>query len=448
VVLPLFHCLVSKYLFSSHFFSFLKAKGVLSMGKITLSLLGAGLLAGFLSAQGIPGTGPGVIRGQAISKAFDTKNLTKVGTGVTQVSLVKLPNNAPGTWTACLTIQRLATTYGGTGQVDGVVMGVWDLAKGTFTPNTLGNKLNTGNKGEFGLMLEPKLGLIAVVDKSDGVYLAKRNVFTQAFPAPFKVKGVPGTYVDPSVGTIGGKLKLFYVATFNSVAGIYMSDLVVPKNMSVTNPPSVTGTPVLVAAKVRSSGLVHSPTPMMGPDGDIEGIFMAERVGNDSDMFLANDLNPSTPLLMVADNTAWMNNGGFAGGVLHFANSAHYTSGSDELGVAWLLGDNEKVGGTMNITSGVFRESSAVVMPVFLSLKLLPAALPIGGFLGKLGLDPAVLVTVGTISHVTPDQRGHMAIPLPNLGSLKGLVLPIQGVAFELAKSRKTFTNTAWVKIK
>ncbi len=418
------------------------------MGKITLSLLSAGLLAGFVSAQGIPGASPGVIRGQQISKAFDTKKLTKVGTGVTQVSLVHLPNNPAGTWTACLTIQRLTTAYGGTGQVDGVVMGLWNMANGTFTPNTLGNKMNTGHKGEFGLMIEPKLGLVAVVDKSDGVYLSKRTVFTLAFPAPFKIKGVPGTYVDPSVGTVGGKLKLFYVATFNNVAGIYMSDLVVPANMSATNPPSITGTPVLVSAKVQTGGLVHSPSPMMGPDSDIEGLYMAERVGNDSDMFLANDLNPSTPTLKVADNTAWMNNGGFAGGVLHMANSAHYASGSDELGVAWLLGDNEKVGGTMNITSGVFRESAAVVMPVFLSLKLLPAAIPISGFIGKLGLDPSVIISIGNIAHATPDQRGSLAIPLPNNSALKGLVLPIQGIAFEVAKGRKTFSNTAWVKIK
>ncbi len=418
------------------------------MGKITLSLLGAGLLAGFISAQGVPGTGPGVIRGQQISKAFDTKNLTKVGLGVTQVSLVRLPTNPAGTWTACLTIQRLTSTYGGTGQVDGVVMGTWDRDKGTFTPNKLANALNTGHKGEFGLMLEPKLGLIAVLDKSDGVYLSKRNVFTQAFPAPFKVSGVPGTYVDPAVGNVGGKLKLFYVATLNGVQGVYMSDLVVPANMSATNPPKITGTPVLVASKVRTGGLVHSPTPMLGPDGDIEGIFMSERVGNDSDQFLANDLNPSTPLLMVADNTAWMNNGGYAGGIFHFANSAHYSSGSDELGVAWLLGDNEQVGGTMNITSGLFRESAAAVMPVFLGLKLLPAAIPISGFLGKLGLNPSVLINIGNITHATKDHRGSISIPLPNNSSLKGIVLPIQGVAFEVAKGRKTFTNTAWVKIK
>jgi len=402
------------------------------MLRLSLSILTASLVAGLGHAQG---AGPGVIGGPGLSKAFTISNMNGIGTGIIQISTWKLPINPAGQWTACLTVSNLISKYGGTGSGSGVVMGIYDQLNDTFTPNTMANAFNPGPI--FGLMLEPKLGNVAVVDSPPRI--ATRKNFTQPFGSPKPIQGLTASGApDPSLGYVGGQLKLFYFATVSGGQGIVMQDL----DETV---PTVKGSPVLVAL-TPTTGRAHSPTPIMGADGDVEGIFFAENVSSDSDMWLANDLDPTTPNVQVIDSgSTWSNNGGVAGGQFLYAESAVYSTGAQRLDAAWILGDVEKIGGTADITAAVYMSKvpPPAVTVVFMSDKPI-TALTIPGLLGQFGLNPAILAVLGSIPHIDKTQMGTMSFPLPNDPKLKNAAVAIQGLS--IYGTQLAFTNTAWIK--
>lgn len=390
--------------------------------------LSAVVLAGSLCAQG---AGPGVIIKTRVSKAFTYANMTGTGTNISQISLVKMLNDPAGTWTACVTMANLATKFGGTGG-RGVLMGKWDSAKDTFTPTLTANSFNAAST-PFGLMVEPWRGLIAVTDLPTQV--ATRSIFTQPFGKPIPIVGLAGG-TDPAVGYVGGKLKLFWLDSVGSQQGIVMQDFDATTGMR-------SGTPVLVSNNI--GGTAHSPTPILGSDGEVEGLWLADLAGSDSDMYFANDLDPKTPIFRVEDNTGWSNNGGIAGGTLFWAGAPNGGTGASETAVAWLLGDVEKVGGKIDMTAAVSATiPPAAITATFVSDKVI-APLQIPGIGGALGLNPAVLQPLGNIVHTTPTQRGTLSFQLPNDPTLKGVHAPIQGVSIVLGKL--TFTNTAWLTI-
>ena len=375
-----------------------------------------GLLVLPLGAQ----TAPGVITGPAANPAF-----APLGTGVTQIYLDRLPGDPPGTWTACIT------------QAATLVLGAYDQVNGTFTPTQEAAALNSGSP--FGLMLEPTLGRHAVFDRSTGVFFATRAAPGMPFTTAAQVTGVPGTYVDPAIGYVGGKLKLFYV-----LAGF--ANAIIMQDLDITNPqsPFVSG-PAVQVAVASASSRVHSPTPITGPDGDVEGLWMAERISGDSDMYFKPTLDPLVPQILAVDGTNWRNNGGVAGGHLLYSDSG---KGIYEVESAWLLGDEELPGGTLDVFGAVANTTGLAITTVFLSTGVrAPLQLPPPLDKGALGLDLTVVVGIGGMSHSGPSQMGAMQIGVPNDPALKGVRAAIQGVSLVPQTVTYAFTNTAWVRV-
>ncbi|MFQ5504624.1 MAG: hypothetical protein ACE5F1_07500, partial [Planctomycetota bacterium] len=278
------------------------------------------LATGLVAAQ-VP---PGFTRGEQPSKVFDINkppfasgaNMTG-GNAIMQVSFTKLPINKPGTWTACLTVRALNPAYGGDSSRQAVLMGVYDRTVNppTFTPNKFANALNSNGTNDFGLMLGGSAGQYAVLDKASGAHIAERSNFAVAFGAPKPIGGVTGTYVDPSLGSVGGQLVLFWVEN----GQIVMANL----NKDASGNWSIAATSKgAVATTVRSGGQLHSPTPINGADGDTEGLFLSDRVGTASDMYLADDLDPRTPHVLINTHTYWQNNGGIDGGMFEWADAS------------------------------------------------------------------------------------------------------------------------------
>ncbi len=400
-----------------------------------ISILAAVLLVSSASAQ--LGAGPGVITKPRLNKAFDVKKLSAVGTDIRQISLWHLPGDRPGRWTAGLTMSKLSTAFGGNGTNVGVVMGVYDRTAQTFTPSKLAKNLSSPGD-DFGLMIEPTRGLLAVLDHPSGPVLATRTRVTAPFGAPKRIQGFTASFVDPALGFIGGQLHIFYVVSTGNAPGLYMTRL-------DEKTPKLVGTPVRVGKTVLTQGLftgtTHSPTPIVGADGDIEGLWNADSVGNDSDMYFSEDLDPTTPHHLVANTSRWANNGGVAGGELHFAESGNYAAGTLSAGVAWLLGDIEKPGGTVDITGAVAGAPTALTL-VFLSDRTAkPFAIP--GFGGKFGLNLAAFSVLGSFQHTSMTQRGSLSFKMP-IGISK-IRVPIQGLS--IVGTQLTFTNTARIVI-
>jgi len=379
-------------------------------------------------------TNVGVIRASAPSTLLTVgTGGTVPGTAVEQVSFQPLPGGNPGQYLCCMTVNGLASQYGAVGSRDGLI-GTLDVVKGTFTPTAYAKAMNSTGY-DFGLMVDPK-GLFAVIDHPDGVYFGSRGNLTSSFTNVTKVSQITGTYVDPSLGYIGGQLMLFW-AENNMIA-------MQPFDSSAVK---LTGTKLYVA-KSAKGGTVNSPTPMTGKDGDVEGLWLADLKGSDNDMVFAEDLDANTPVQTLVDTTNWINNGGVAGAMLAWADGASGYHVQDLIG-SWLLGDEETLGGTVDITGAAPTNGGKTMMfdVVAMSTKTM-LALPIPGFTGQFGLNIPNGFVFAATTHKGADDLWSVSFPIPNVPVLHGLKVAVQAISFDQALSTIVFSNTAQVLVK
>lgn len=408
------------------------------MQKPVFSALAISLTCGLLAAQ----TGPGISRTAANSVGLKNGTGTNdiPGTSLIQVSAFQLPGDPPGTWTMCFTVRALPTAFGGKGG-DDVVMGKWNRVTGKFTPRNYTAGLNTqGN--EFGLMLDTS-GRYALLDHPDGVYFAQRAAPNRPFGQAVQVQGmgtiIVPTYVDPAPVYVGG-------TTANDLHMLWVNQgRIVLQKLDISNPaaPRVSGNAKIVVNAQAGFG-PHSPMPLHGPDGTVKGLWHAANMGGDSDMQWSSDLDPMTPFQQVVDSTNWLNNGAVAGGLLVWRDTA-VTNMPQDVGAAWMLGDEKKPGQNASIFGGAFRSTAApAITTIFASVGTI-AGVSIPGINGKLALNPAALIPFASYTHASANERGSITFPLPNIPSLSGVKLVLQGLTIDAGKL--TFTNDAALKI-
>lgn len=403
------------------------------MHRLPTLVLSTVALAAFAQAQ----VAPGEISPSTASTVFTSGTGGNVpGQGFGQINLLRLPGDAPGTWTACLTmLSGLPAANGGVGSYD-LLMGKYDAVNGTFTPNLEAAALNSSGV-EFGLMLDTT-GLHAVFDRATGVFYANRANPTANFGAPVQVTGITGTYVDPALGYVGKQLMIFYAAN---------NDLVM-QPLDISNPaaPKVTGTATVVVKS--TGGTLNSPTPITGPDGDVEGLWHATLTSSDNDMCWANSLNPADGFVVVVDTTTWINNGGVAGGTLFHAGPNNATYSAFELDVAWMLGDEVQPGGTVDLFGAFPRQKNAPgVTAVFLSGGLLPNPVTVPGFGGQLAIDVVTLSYLGAMAHPDASDRGSLSFGIPKDTGLIGATVRCQGVSVDPSTLTATLTNDAIIRV-
>ncbi len=421
-------------------------------------LAGLALLIAPLEAQ----SGPGQITGIIMDPVFRSNNLATLGIydtngtgrGTIQINMTKSsPADTPGKWTAALTIADLAPAYGGAAGKQYVLMGQYDTTGSTptFKPDHRADKMNNTSKADcFGLMIEGRDGLFASVDWNDGAYLGWRIDNTSAFQTPVKIGAasgatpLPGTYIDPSLGYVDNKLKLFFTDKVNS---IFMQDITPTIQNNVLVRAVMEGKPVAVATLgIRP----HSPTPIIDQGGEVRGLWMAANSGNDSDMYFVGGLSTNDKPIKVYDNTGWMNNGGVAGGTLFFVSNDNYNIARNGQ-VAWLLGSNTSLGSIATMTLGCRdpKNSSSVLSRIALSIKAnagtqTPVSIP--GWNGSYALADPILVFT-SMSSTDADELAHWSTSVPNQPALKGQRISIQGLCIPQGVN-PTLTNTATLEFK
>ena len=317
-------------------------------------------------------------------------------------------------------------------------MGTFNPFTNSFSANDEAKHLNS-TRDDLHLTIDPT-GLWAIFERNDGVYVASRAKTATKFAAPRKVSGF-GTLRDvhPSLGPVSGKMRCFYT----DKTKILMQEI------DLANA-KLLGAAVIVSKALQTNAKPFAPTPVVGADGDVEGLWLSEEVtAKDSDMLWAADLDPNTPPAMVIQRKDWTNNGGVAGGFLSFAHDILPRWHIMHSESAWMLGDVEKIGGTADLTiAGVnFSMPTPLVSAIFFSLALKPG-IKIAGIGGKLGLDLATLGVLGTVTHKDLWGVTNFSFRIPNVTGLKGLKLALQSLVINTVKSSLTFSSTATLSIK
>jgi len=402
-----------------------------------LSLAPALLLLASLPAQG---SVPGFSKKPKASFIIINSFTSAPGKDIHSVHHVKLPGDRPGTWTTALSVAQLESFFGGDGKSSGVVMGTFDPGKGTFTVDQEAKALNSSAE-ESDLYLHPS-GTWAIFRRGPAIMLASRAKTGTPFGKPVTVTGFGKlTNPSPSLARLGGK----DVCLYSDGKSILMAPIDL-KKASV----DLTKTQV-VSQPVQKGARPFAPTPLMGADGDCEGIFFSEELSAaDSDLVWAADLDPLTPALVFMQRPDYTNHASPAGGYISWAHKnppklPWHVMHSE---TAWLLGDVEAPGGLVDITlAAVTPKASQVVSFVFGSARLIKA-LPLPGFGGTLGIDPTTLVLLGFALHRDESGMTQLSITVPNRLSLKGVRVQIQAVALDTVRRSLTMTNTSRIQIR
>jgi hypothetical protein len=215
----------------------------------------------------------------------------------------------------------------------------------------------------------------------------------------------------------------------------------------------------------RPGWAINSPAPIVGGDGDVEGMLVWERnwqstgttaANNprDNDAFFADDFDWNTPDVQAMDTDGtWSNNGTMLGNLILAAETYSvfptpspappiYQT-AHEGGSVWLLGDTEQIGSPdpLDIRVGAPNGSTAFV---FLSASLLPvpfpAPPPATGLVGIASPAPVGVIPVG------PDAIADYSMNTPSSPALVG-VWPIQAVVATAGGQIPT-TNTAKLQLR
>jgi hypothetical protein len=450
----------------------------------------------FLPASMSAQVGPGLLAPHAPSTWLDMQlpplSAFSASTAwMVSLSAAKLSNNPPGVWTLCLSVGGVTGCAGcsGAAGTDTLIATVdLNTAPPTLVLTNEAQQINTINTGyEDMFKLEPRDGLKAVYDTYltfngsmffTGIQLVDRpGVGTQfSNPRPIlNVNGIFRSFADPAIGFVdegdgnGSKLKLFWVGvnyipgTFTLVRGIWMQDL---DDTTTPATPFVRGPLKLVAVESRPGWAINSPAPIVGGDGDVEGMLVWERnwqstgttaANNprDNDAFFADDFDWTTPNTEAMDTAGtWSNNGTMLGNLMLAAETFSvypYPTTSPpviyqiahEGASTWLLGDTEPVASADPLDIRVGAPNGSTVF-VLIAPSLLPAPVqapaPVSGWVGISAPQMLCILTVG------PDAIADFPLPTPASPSLAGTIWPIQGVA--ATATGLTTTNTAKLRLR
>jgi hypothetical protein len=445
-----------------------------TMNLLSSCLLLTGLAVGSLDAQSPPLWVPPGLSFDGHNDFWDFRTnpafqglSTHPSRPIYAISAQKLPSDPAGQWTVCITVRALQNHGGG---YSGFVLAKWNPT--SATPLVITNEADPINDFyvDYNLNLDPT-GRYGVFDRFNllpgnvlehvGVFLATRPDDRTPFGAPVLVSGIQGTqnWADPALGYVGGQLKLFYSAVADNgsnqmVAGILMDDLVDVN----TGTPHVAGSPVMVAQPLDRQSqpprYCHSPQPIHGGDGDVEGMFLAEGEGpaglSVSLIYFAADLDPATPYVEALSSSRWMTSGGMAGGTLLFSDTVDSFAARVAEG-AWLVGDETTVGGTADVTMTAYSEPGqpTAFATVFFSTVWLPRAVTLPIAFGELAIPYMGRVGRGMVPDA--DQRIDFRFSVPRHRALHGQSLAIQGLAQRCSARDgfvNTFTNSAVIRIR
>jgi hypothetical protein len=263
------------------------------------------------------------------------------------------------------------------------------------------------------------------------------------FGAPVKVADVgASTQAYPALGTVGGRWKVFYT----DGASVLMDDIDLARA-------AVAGSPVIVHAPTPGRPPI-SPTPIVGADGDVESLLLAEVIAPRSGPFTgetalvwANDLDPSTPAVEIPGASAWQCCGGLAGGMLNFTVDLEPRGYAMRGDVAWLTGDTEAIGGRADImTGGFLYPPGPLVSILFLAGgEAQPIAVP--GIGGQFALEFATAVFATSFQTQSLDGTAVFGCVVPSDPVLRGQSVALQALVSD-ARNVHTLTNTSWLHIR
>ena len=359
------------------------------------------------------------------------------GTDIQQVNFIHLAGDPTNLFRFSMTCSALSGTYGGVGGTD-VVTGTYDCLTNVLTPNNEAAALNTSGT-EFGLMVHHS-GLYAVLDRLPGPpQFAYRTALGQPWQLRGPVSPIPSqSYYDPSLADYNGQTYLLHVLGFD----IAMTPIDV-------NTGTLTGASVVIEHAPIAGATANSPSPILDLAGQLIGISHHSVLGADNDHYMALDLDPNTPSILLHDDVSWRNNGGMVGGRFidaEYTPSPYHTIAIDTF---WFTGGRTQPGGAMSVR---FFSPPTTSVEFYFSLIAVSGGFatnptPFAPALGLFGLQTTGVSSALFLQHDNTNGEASVTWNIPNQPSLHNTRLPAQSVTFAAVAGTIHFGNTALLTV-
>ncbi len=364
------------------------------------------------------------------------------GTTFSQINIIPYPGR-PGKFIVGITVASgLPPANGGVGGSD-LLMGVYDAAKKTFTPDKNAAFVNS-SKSEFGLTLHHS-GLYAYMESAGGgtysPYLLSRKSLNSPFSVVGIIQGLPMKqgWWDGSLADINGKMNILYVLNHNIVAA----------PLTISGGTVTAGNPTILVNTPKPPNDANSPTPITTTTGELVALSHHVNV-NANDHWVSFDLDPKTPALSFITTPDWINNGGYIAGTFY---DAHSTSGTYQISSVksvWWTGGKAKIGSNMEISAYCPVQGTGVtpwVSYFLISDKFLSTPITVPGVVGQFGLNPGFLTAVTIGAHNPLTGQAIINIPVPNNAALSGYAVPGQSLTIDPTTQKIMLGNTASLTI-
>lgn len=385
------------------------------------------LPAAALSAQGA--VGPSTITALQNTVTLSATALQVIA--VKSFSAIQLPNDPPGVFYVGITALGLPAARGGAGNND-LLTGRYDSVQSTFTEDLFAAGLNTAGN-EFCMSLHAS-GLYAVTDRNGGgttIGIARRPDLNSPFTYVGDITTLPANpFYDPAIATVDGQLRLVYTE----------GHAIVMRTLDINT--LQVGPPQPLASSRSLSGYPSSVQPICDSRGEMIGFTYSDDWPNQSDAFVALDLDPATPGQIQLDVAVSLYNGCLFGADYYAPGYASPTLVAQHL---ICTGGRAAIGSTMEIAAYAPLSVTSWSSWLVLSTAYTPPTIVLG-VRGLLGVAPPPLA-LPFGAHSAGSGRAGMTIPVPNDPQLSGAVIPAQLVSVRAAATAQ-FGNTCALTIR
>jgi hypothetical protein len=199
-----------------------------------------------------------------------------------------------------------------------------------------------------------------------------------------------------------------------------------------------------------SNFMPQSVTPIYGPDGNVKALVHSAGAifPIQHSLYWTPGLGITVPSVLLSSTGSVIAGVGVGAGNLYLGLVGNVPATVHEIETTWLTGDVTTPGSNLNVgIIAPYRPPKPSLSLLFASRGLVGVPIEIPGIIGLFGLNPSLVLWLGTAPHFPNTGAATLSLSVPNDPTLRGVTLSIQALVLS-GNGEFYLTNTASLAVK